>query len=122
MPPISGKTGSVTYAAGYTTNVHDWEADDSTEILDTTPFSPPGDYRTKIVGLHDWKVTYSCWIDDTMPLPKSGTTGAATFQATAGRTWSGTIYVQNVHLAVAADGSKREATIGAEGTGELNAA
>ncbi len=111
MAAISGITGSVTYAAGYVTNAHQWEADLTGEALETTPFSPGSNYRTRIAGLLDWNGSYTCWINATGALPSAGTSGSATFVAVSGRQYAGTILVTSARAGVAADGSQRNLTV-----------
>jgi len=111
MAAISGMIGSVTYASGYTSNAHQWEADITAEALDTTGFSPGSNYRTRLVGLLDWSGSYTCWTDGTTVLPAAGTGGSATFLATTGRQYSGTILVTSCRTGISADGSQRTTTI-----------
>lgn len=122
MAAISGTTGSVTFAAGYTTNVNKWDVTDATEILDTTAFSPAGNYKTNIGGLKEFSGSYECHLDDVTPLPVSGDTGAATFVAKGARKYTGDIRVSSVATGVATDGSSRAATISFTGTGPLTPA
>jgi len=111
MAAINGMTGSVTFAAGYVTNAHQWEADVTGEALDTTGFSPTNNYRTRIAGLLDWSGSYTCWADGTTPLTTAGLSGAATFVAETGRQYSGTILVTSARTGIAADGSQRTITV-----------
>ena len=60
MAIITGLTGSVTFAAGYTTSAYRWTARPSAGLLDDTTFSPASSYRMSSAGLLDWEGTYSC--------------------------------------------------------------
>ncbi len=82
MAAIDGITGNVVFAAGYTTNVHMWNATDSANSIDTTPFAPAGNSRTRITGLGEWSGTYACW-------------QPATISTTL--TVAGALYVANAH-------------------------
>ncbi len=122
MAAISGKLGSVTFAAGYTTNCYKWDCTDSGEILDTTPFNPPGGYKTNTGGLKEFTGSYECWLDDTTPLPVALDTGAATFVAEGARKYTGDIRVQSTATGAATDGSSRAVTVSFTGTGPLTPA
>ena len=117
MAAISGMIGSVTFAAGYTSNAHAWEADVTAEALITTGFSPTNNYQTRLVGLLDWSGSYTCWTDGTTALPTPGVTGSATFVATTSRQYSGTIQVTSARTGISADGSQRTCTVSWVGAG-----
>lgn len=117
MAAISGITGAVTFSSGYTSNCYKWEIESTAEDLDVTPFSPSSSYATAITGLLRWRGTYECYIDGTTALPLAGVTGAATFAAVSGKTYSGNINVTSVRGGVSADGGSRTLTIGFTGNG-----
>ena len=116
MAAVSGKTGSVNFTGGYTTNAHKWDATDSTELLDTTAFNPTGGRRTYTTGLSDMEVAYECYLDDTTALPTSGASGSAAFTAATSRQYSGTFICSSAKVGVSADGGSRIVTI----TGKFN--
>lgn len=60
MAAITGHDGNVVFAGGYVTNVHAWRITDNTGALDTTPFQPAGDSRTKAVAIGNWEGEYRC--------------------------------------------------------------
>ncbi len=58
---IAGHDGSVTFASGYVANAHQWAARVGGTIIDTTPFTPTSDYRTRATGaLQRWAGSYKC--------------------------------------------------------------
>ncbi len=60
MAVISGSTGSVTFASGYTTKTYAWSARPRTDPIDTTTFSPSNSYTTAAAGILDWEGSYRC--------------------------------------------------------------
>ncbi len=110
MAAINGMTGNVAITGGYVTNVHQWEADITAEALETTPFSPTSNYRTRISGLLDWNGSFTCWTDDTTPLEEAGVVAAITLTAVTLRTYSGSVLITSVRTGIAADGSQRTVT------------
>jgi len=66
MAEIAGNSGSVTYAAGYTTNAHAWRITDGGVVWDRTPFGPTGNARVRAFGVADWSGEYRCWLPGTL--------------------------------------------------------
>jgi len=100
MASISGSSGSVTFATGYTTTVKSWSVDYSGEALETTNFSSSGK-KEYIAGLTGWSGSYSCLLDGTTVSIAPGAAPAeATFTASAGRTLVGSIIVTGVSYKV----------------------
>ena len=59
---ITGHDGSVTFASGYVTNAHQFAIRIGGTIVETTPFAPTSDYRTRVTGaLQRWAGSYRCW-------------------------------------------------------------
>lgn len=121
MAAVTGSLGSVTYAAGYVTNAYKWRGQHRVELHDTTPFAPSDNQRQYTAGLEDWNIEYECYLDGTTALPKAGTTGAATFTAHTGRTWAGTIVVEEAEVDANAAGNSI-VRVRARGNGKLTAA
>ena len=122
MAAINGITGNVTHTTGYVTNVFKWSIEQESEDLDTTPFSPTGDWKTNIAGLRSWRGTYECYIDGTTPLPLVGVGTALVLVAVSGRQYSGTARMQAISVGVSVDGADRTLTVSFTGTGALTGA
>lgn len=120
MAAINGISGSVTFANGYVTNAHTWTINTTAEWLPTTDFGD--DYETGLTGVKKWSGSFVCYADDTTSLPLAGTTGAATFVATGGRQYSGTIHTIGIDVGVSEEGDSREITISFQGDGTLSGA
>lgn len=71
---INGSVGSVTFAAGYTTNPFSWEVSNSKSIIDNTPFSPAGSFRTRTPGIGSWTGSYRCHAGRTVTTTMAGPT------------------------------------------------
>ncbi len=117
MAAINGIGGSVTFALGYTTNVHTWTLNTTAEWLPTTTFGDT--HETGLTGVKKWSGSYVCYADDTDALPLAGTTGAATFAAHAGRNYQGDIHTIGIDVSISEEGDSREITISFQGDGNL---
>jgi len=118
---ISGITGSVTFAEGYTTNVHKWSLNPTCEMLETTAFAD-GAWRTYIGGQMSGTGSYECYIDSVVALPVDvGDTGTATFQidSTTPVGYKGPIRTTGIKAGVSKDGSDRTLTVEFEFNGEM---
>lgn len=82
MAAITGIDGSVTFAAGYTTNAHAWRINDGGDLPDVTPFAPAGNAVVRVAGIGDWSGEYRCWEQAT---------------AATGVTMAGGYYTTNAH-------------------------
>jgi len=82
MAGITGHDGSVTYAAGYTTNTHAWRVTDGGDTILTTPFAPAGDSVTRAAAISNWEGEYRTWQPGTV---------------NTGLTMAGGYYVTNAH-------------------------
>ena len=122
MAAINGMTGNAAITGGYVTNVHQWEADITAEALDTTPFSPTSNYRTRIAGLLDWSGSWTCWTDDTTALVAAGTSASLVLTAASGKTYTGNVVVTSVRTGISADGSQRTTTSSFVGAGAVTPA
>lgn len=99
--PIIGDTGSVTFANGYVVNVKSWSLNVAVDEHDITDFASSA-WAEYLGGFKRWSGSYECWLDETTHLPVvndgvddtwDDVTGAATFTASASRTFAGTIIV-----------------------------
>jgi len=122
MAAINGMIGNVSMSGAYVTNVHQWEADLTAEALDTTPFSPTSNYRTRIAGLKDWSGSFTSWADDTQALLEAGVVASLVLTATTSRTYTGSALITSVRTGIAADGSQRTVTSTFVGAGAPTAA
>ena len=118
MAAITGITGSVTYAGGYTDNIFKWSLEQESEDLDVTPFGATGSWKTNIAGLRSWRGTYEVYTDDNTALTLVGDQSATlVLQAAASRTYTGTARVQAISQGTSVDGADRTITFSFTGTG-----
>ena len=62
MAVVSGTSGGVTFASGYTTKVLSWTVNAATEEVDTSALGDA--WKSFVVGISEWSGTYNCLADE----------------------------------------------------------
>lgn len=104
MARTHGKTGSITWAAGYSSHVFAYAYDRSGETADGTELGNVNKQRD--AGLKDTRGTFSCYVDDTTPLTDVHTTGTLTITHSTGRTATISVIVTNCNVSSGLGGNK----------------
>ena len=121
MARVNGTTGNVTFGTGYTTNVKAWRLNFRGAALDSSAFDT-GAAKAFIPGQTEWAGSYDCFLDGTaVTVAPGAAAAAATFTASTGRTYAGSIIVTSVSPVVVIDGIN-QVTIDFQGTGALTIA
>jgi len=95
MAVIIGQTGSVVFANGYVVNANTWQINITSDEHDITDFESTSDWAEYMHGLKRWSGSFDCFADDTTAIDAAGewdvAEGTATFTASTGRTFAGSI-------------------------------
>ena len=122
MAVIIGQTGSVVFANGYVVNAKAFTLNITADEHDITDFESTAAWAEYMHGIKRWSGSFECFADDTTAIDTAGewdvSEGTATFTASTGRTYAGSIIALTNDVTVnPADPNK--VTVSFRGTGAL---
>jgi len=123
MAEVTGSLGSVTFATGYAANVNKWTIKYSSAAEDVTDFVDGAAGNRSFIpsGIKEWSGSYGAVLDGTTKLVAPGAAAAtATFTATTGRTYGGSIIVTTVDIGEVEVGKAIPVAVTFQGSGALD--
>jgi len=120
MAEFNGMDGSISWSAGYDSQVKSFSITDEIDIGRTINFDASNDYESTLQGAKRWSGTITADADDTAAIPEAGASGSATLNVNVDQNWSGTVVCQQIEQTVEkGDEGPVEVTFSFEGDGDL---